>query len=126
MTCSLAWRDCIVQSCQSWVYTGCSITGPVRSRGECQVKGKAIKPWATNELILSQRGQTALLRAAASGRADLARLLISHGADVDIQDNEGFSALITAARFNHKEVVRLLIDAGAMLHLQTTVDDVDY
>lgn len=41
LTCSLAWRDCIIQGCQSWVYTGCSITGPVRSRGECRVKGNA-------------------------------------------------------------------------------------
>ena len=71
----------------------------------------------------TQVSTTPLLRAAASGRADLVRLLLAHDAEIDAQDCEGFTALILAARFNHREVAKLLIDSGASLQLYSTIDE---
>ena len=69
----------------------------------------------------------ALLKAgagAASGSADLVKLLIDHGADVDARDAEwGQTPLIYAAALNRADAIRVLLDRGADPSLATkTVD----
>jgi ankyrin repeat protein len=58
-------------------------------------------------------GSTALLFAASSGDAASARLLISHGADVNDSAADGNSALVLAAFAGHGAVARVLLDRGA-------------
>ncbi|TMS33840.1 hypothetical protein L596_001531 [Steinernema carpocapsae] len=56
-----------------------------------------------------QHGQTALMLAASHGNVEGTKLLLSAGADVNIQDEEGSTALMCAAEHGHTEVVRLLL-----------------
>jgi len=58
-------------------------------------------------------GATALMAAAYVGAVVLARDLIERGADLAIQDEEGFSALMYAANGGQDELVELLVGAGA-------------
>lgn len=59
-----------------------------------------------------KRGQTALMIASYHGDTEMVRLLISSGADVNV-DCEGDTALAWARQKNHGEIVSLLIAAGA-------------
>lgn len=70
-------------------------------------------------------GRTPLHNAAANGYPEMARLLLNHGAMVDLQDVDGYTPLSRAARVSwtyrrkpeqvasHIEVVRLLLEWGA-------------
>ena len=46
-------------------------------------------------------------------QAELARMLIAHGVDVNARDREGWSVLMEAALQGHTEIVRMLTEAGA-------------
>ena len=58
-------------------------------------------------------GQTALMWAAGEGHADVARVLIEHGADVDARSKGGFTALLIAVREDVPALVGHLVAAGA-------------
>ena len=58
---------------------------------------------------------TLLHYAARTGRAEVLRLLIERGADVDACTKEGVTALHEAAVGDHLDCVRLLNKAGAQL-----------
>ncbi len=58
-------------------------------------------------------GHTALMSAAAAGQADVIRLLIEAGADVNAVDDEGASALSFARSNGHAEAATALLAAGA-------------
>ena len=59
-------------------------------------------------------GSTALMQAAANGRAGSVRALLKGGATVDAVDKKGATALILAAKFSPgAETARLLVEAGA-------------
>uniref|UniRef100_A0A3P9KMJ7 Uncharacterized protein n=1 Tax=Oryzias latipes TaxID=8090 RepID=A0A3P9KMJ7_ORYLA len=58
----------------------------------------------------SQTGQTALHLAVRHGRDIMVRLLLSCGADTNIQDNQGTTALMFAAEKGHTHVARLLLE----------------
>jgi peptidoglycan/LPS O-acetylase OafA/YrhL len=60
----------------------------------------------------SGMGQTPLGMAALYGRAEMAALLIEHGADVDGANRDGGRPLHNAAFLGHDDVVRVLIDNG--------------
>jgi hypothetical protein len=57
--------------------------------------------------------QTALMRAAHSGRAHSVAWLVAHGAELDHAAKFGLSALMLAALSGHREIVRILAEAGA-------------
>ena len=57
--------------------------------------------------------QTALMRAAHTGRADAVDLLVAHGADLDRSGKFGLTALMLAVIQGHDRVARILVAAGA-------------
>lgn len=58
-------------------------------------------------------GSSPLITAAVFGKADMAKILIDAGADLNFQNNDGSTALISAAFFGRPEIVQLLLEAGA-------------
>ena len=58
-------------------------------------------------------GETVLISAANRGRADLVRLLLSNGAEVNARSASGWTALMRACNGGRVDCVRLLLDAGA-------------
>jgi serine/threonine-protein phosphatase 6 regulatory ankyrin repeat subunit B len=48
----------------------------------------------------------------------IVQLLIHNGADVNVQDEDGWTALMRASADNNKAVVQLLIDSGAEINAQ--------
>ncbi|KAM6918419.1 KN motif and ankyrin repeat domain-containing protein 4-like [Xenentodon cancila] len=58
----------------------------------------------------SQTGQTALHLAVRHGRVIMVRLLLSSGADANIQDSQGTTALMFASERGHTHVARLLLE----------------
>lgn len=58
-------------------------------------------------------GSSPLITAAVFGKAEMAKVLIDAGADVNFRNNDGSTALISAAFFGRPEIVQQLLDAGA-------------
>ncbi|XP_040910270.1 KN motif and ankyrin repeat domain-containing protein 4-like [Toxotes jaculatrix] len=58
----------------------------------------------------SQTGQTALHLAVRHGRVVMVRLLLSCGADANIQDSQGTTALMFASERGHTHIARLLLE----------------
>jgi ankyrin repeat protein len=58
-------------------------------------------------------GMTPLLYAARDGRADIVRMLLDSGAEINQRDANEITPLIIAITNNHPDVARLLIDRGA-------------
>ncbi len=58
-------------------------------------------------------GTTALLTVAASGWTDALNLLLDHGADANVKDNDGSTALIYAAKLEDQSAVAALLAHGA-------------
>lgn len=59
-----------------------------------------------------------------SDAEDIINYLISHGADLESKDHEGFTPLLTAARNNKGNIAKLLIDKGADVNAKTNTNDV--
>ena len=59
------------------------------------------------------RGQTALMWAVAEKHAEVARVLIDHGADVHLHSTSGFTPLLFAAQQGDMDSARMLLEAGA-------------
>ena len=63
-------------------------------------------------------GRTALINAVSRGEDKCAELLVAGGADVNIQDTNGFTALIWAAHRGQDKCAEILIAAGADVNIQ--------
>ena len=63
----------------------------------------------------SSLGTTVLMLAARNGRADVVRILIAAGADVNATTFGGFTPLTHAARYGDEGIVGQLLDAGAII-----------
>lgn len=58
-------------------------------------------------------GSSPLISASLFGKAEIAKMLIDAGADINIQNNDGSTALHTAAFFCRPEIVKMLLDRNA-------------
>ncbi|KAA0153200.1 hypothetical protein FNF29_03388 [Cafeteria roenbergensis] len=70
----------------------------------------------------SMNQRSALERAAACGHLEVARLLLSHGADIEARDIFGQTPLVLAAKKGHLSIAELLLDAGADVNAKSKAD----
>lgn len=62
--------------------------------------------------------------AVSHGRMDMVQALLAHGADVNVQDDEGSTALMCASEHGHVEIVKLLLaQPGCDATLSDSVSD---
>jgi ankyrin repeat protein len=65
-------------------------------------------------------GETPLMTAASTGNLDVAKLLVTHGAQVNAKEpKHGQTPLMWAIAFQHPDVAKLLIESGADVHAKT-------
>lgn len=77
---------------------------------------QSLRSWLTHMFHPTPRlgtGSTALMSAAWEGRAEICRLLIDKGSDVNARDVESGTALSLAARGGHSDVALMLLHANA-------------
>jgi len=55
---------------------------------------------------------TPLLNAITRGHADIVRIMVDSGVDVDLADLYGTTPLLAASRSGHADIVRILVDNG--------------
>ena len=67
---------------------------------------------------IDEDGITALQRCSFTGNLKLVQLLVSHGADLNIQDKEGWSVLHAASVARNHSIIRYLITMGAPVELE--------
>jgi len=73
-----------------------------------------------NPNLVTSTGESPLMAAARAGRADMAKALLLHGANVNAKENvRGQTALMWAVAQRHPEVVRVLLEHGADVHVRT-------
>ena len=58
-------------------------------------------------------GSSPLITAALFGKAEMAKILIDAGADINFQNNDGSTPLHVAAFFCHPDIVQMLLKEGA-------------
>src|SRR5258706_15521274 len=77
---------------------------------------KTVKRIITPNLVtirLGDNGASPLIDASGWGYAEMVKLLLDRGAQVDFRDDEGVTALISAAALGHAAIVRLLLQSSA-------------
>ncbi|XP_072303186.1 ankyrin repeat and MYND domain-containing protein 2-like isoform X1 [Eucyclogobius newberryi] len=79
----------------------------------------------TNEVrinCLDENGMTPLMHAAYKGKADMCRLLLQHGADVNCNQHEyGYTALMFAGLSGKTDITSMMLDAGAEIDVVNSV-----
>jgi len=70
----------------------------------------------------SSRDETALIIAACQGHYEVVKLLVSEGANLNIQNDEGVTAQFCAVFFGQLEIVEILSDAGADPNIINSLD----
>ena len=71
--------------------------------------------------VSDKYGQTALMKAAASGHLEVVKYLAEGGADLVAKDGVGQTALIMSAENGHLDVVKYLVEGGANLEAKNEV-----
>jgi ankyrin repeat protein len=78
---------------------------------------------ALNAMMQSDPKQTPLHLATGWGKEDLARLLISHGADVKAIDCKGDTILSSAAFFGWIWLIEMILKVGGYIHAEDAYGD---
>ncbi len=78
---------------------------------------RLLEAGADPNLVSEDRGNTALMDAAAQGLEDMAAIILAAGANCDVQSKSGQTALMMAVGDGHVEIARRIIEAGADLSL---------
>nr|XP_054757383.1 ankyrin repeat domain-containing protein 50-like [Lytechinus pictus] len=64
----------------------------------------------------NEDGQTPLHLVTLHGNLEATKIILSHGRNVDKEDNTGYSALLNAAKNGHKDLVRYFLGQGASVN----------
>ena len=64
---------------------------------------------------IGSKGNTALIVAALYGQMELTTLLLEHGANINVVNQDGWSALVAAAFRGHLNIATLLLEKGAAM-----------
>jgi len=67
-------------------------------------------------------GMTALMDVSRTGHAEIVKMLLENGADVNEKDNEGWTALIWASANGHTKTVSILLEKGANVNAKSYID----
>lgn len=81
--------------------------------GDTQKMSQLLANGMDANLAASEGGMPALTMAAADNHAEMVRMLIQHGARLNVQDVKSMTALHEAADNNRPEIVRILLENGA-------------
>ncbi|KAI6777896.1 uncharacterized protein J7T54_001553 [Emericellopsis cladophorae] len=121
------WRDVpIGGSCLLHVAAQFNLTGPLQDtlskKGHEVAKSRRLRSW---EQIFRTGGgdadidgaawedrMTPLLLAASHGHENAVRLLLTHGAKVNLENGDGKTPLLAAVEYGHLGVARLLLEIG--------------
>ncbi|XP_078278066.1 ankyrin repeat and MYND domain-containing protein 2a [Rhinoraja longicauda] len=94
----------------------------VISEGNVQEAGRLLGSRNVRVNCLDQYGMTPLMHAAYKGKAEMCKLLLQHGADVNCNEHEhGYSALMFAGLSGNKEITRMMLQAGAEIDVVNSV-----
>ncbi|GAA6087845.1 ankyrin repeat and MYND domain-containing protein 2-like [Tachysurus ichikawai] len=94
----------------------------VAAAGDVQEATRLLNSKEVRVNCLDENGMTPLMHAAYKGRADLCRLLLQHGADVNCNEHEyGYTALMFASLSGNAEITWMMLDAGAETDLVNSV-----
>uniref|UniRef100_A0A4W3HEH2 Ankyrin repeat and MYND domain containing 2b n=1 Tax=Callorhinchus milii TaxID=7868 RepID=A0A4W3HEH2_CALMI len=86
----------------------------VISEGNVQEAGRLLGSTNVRVNCLDQHGMTPLMHAAYKGKAEMCKLLLQHGADVNCNEHEhGYTALMFAGLSGSKDITRMMLEAGA-------------
>ncbi|KAL6821876.1 ankyrin repeat-containing domain protein [Trichoderma sp. SZMC 28015] len=86
-------------------------------RGNLDVAQLLISQDADQKNIRDTSSQTPLHTAAIAGQAKTLQLLLDHGVDISVVDEDGCTPLITASFFGFTEVVRILLSWGSNVNV---------
>ncbi|XP_060713248.1 ankyrin repeat and MYND domain-containing protein 2-like [Tachysurus vachellii] len=94
----------------------------VAAAGDVQEATRLLNSKEVRVNCLDENGMTPLMHAAYKGQADLCRLLLQHGADVNCNEHEyGYTALMFASLSGNAEITWMMLDAGAETDLVNSV-----
>ncbi|XP_060798831.1 ankyrin repeat and MYND domain-containing protein 2-like [Neoarius graeffei] len=94
----------------------------VAAAGDVQEAARILNSKDVRVNCLDENGMTPLMHAAYKGQADLCRLLLQHGADVNCNEHEyGYTALMFASLSGNAEITWMMLDAGAETDLVNSV-----
>lgn len=72
------------------------------------------------QILINEDGDTPLNVSALAGHADLVKLLLSKGADIEARNVNGSTPLLQAARRGYPEIISLLLSEGANIEARDT------
>lgn len=72
---------------------------------------------------VDSNGRSSLMHAVISGNAETVKMLLSTGANIDIQDKHGYTALFHAASYGYIDISKLLIESRADINRKTKDGD---
>lgn len=72
---------------------------------------------------MDEEGNTPMHFAAVGGHADVVKILIEHGANVEVKSRDGFTPMHSVAQGDHSKVLELLIEKGAHVDTPNTFDN---
>ncbi|XP_023151091.2 ankyrin repeat and MYND domain-containing protein 2-like isoform X2 [Amphiprion ocellaris] len=94
----------------------------VITAGDVQEAAQLLASKEVRVNCLDEYGMTPLMHAAYNGKADICRLLLQHGADVNCNQHEyGYTALMFAGLSGKTDITSMILDAGAETELVNSV-----
>uniref|UniRef100_A0A9J7YJH6 Ankyrin repeat and MYND domain containing 2b n=1 Tax=Cyprinus carpio carpio TaxID=630221 RepID=A0A9J7YJH6_CYPCA len=94
----------------------------VAAAGDVQEATQLLSNPSVRINCLDEYGMTPLMHAAYKGKADMCRLLLQRGADVNCNEHEyGYTALMFAGLSGNAEITEMILDAGAETDLVNSV-----